>query len=69
MDTRPYRSDEWMPDGPNKTMLGPEQKQDFIDWLHKVNQTATFKFISTSVPFTSLWGKPDGHLGASFGCH
>jgi len=25
------------------------------EWLGKVNQTATFKFIVTSVPFTSLW--------------
>lgn len=36
LDTRPHRSNEWLEDNENKTMLGPEQKADFIAWLHKV---------------------------------
>jgi alkaline phosphatase D len=36
-------------------MLGDTQLSALYEWLGKVNQTATFKFIITSVPFTSLW--------------
>jgi len=37
-------------------MLGEDQLTRLLDWLGKANNTATFKFIVTSVPFTSLWG-------------
>ncbi|KAJ8515524.1 hypothetical protein ONZ45_g7080 [Pleurotus djamor] len=55
MDTRRYRS------GVNDTvetptMLGEKQLTELFAWLGRVNSTATFKFIVTSVPFTSLWG-------------
>ncbi|KAI0315543.1 PhoD-like phosphatase-domain-containing protein [Amylostereum chailletii] len=55
MDTRRYRSGV---DDPieERTMLGDEQLSALYGWLGKVNNTATFKFIVTSVPFTSLWG-------------
>ncbi|KAH8983668.1 PhoD-like phosphatase-domain-containing protein [Lactarius hatsudake] len=56
MDTRRHRSSPF--DGEaaaTRTMLGDTQLSALYEWLGKVNQTATFKFIVTSVPFTSLW--------------
>ncbi|EPQ58515.1 hypothetical protein GLOTRDRAFT_91906 [Gloeophyllum trabeum ATCC 11539] len=55
MDTRRYRSDINSEDVESRTMLGDQQLAALYDWLGKVNSTATFKFIVTSVPFTSLW--------------
>ncbi|PPQ90134.1 hypothetical protein CVT25_012303 [Psilocybe cyanescens] len=67
MDTRRYRSppaaittatatatstDE--PE-PYRTMLGDSQLTALYAWLHRVNTTHPFKFIVSSVPFTSLW--------------
>ena len=40
------------------TILGEEQRDALFSWLAQVNHTATFKFIASSVPFTSLWGGP-----------
>ncbi|THV08076.1 Metallo-dependent phosphatase [Dendrothele bispora CBS 962.96] len=55
MDTRKYRSSQsTAPE--ERTMLGDEQLGELYDWLSRVNSTATFKFIVSSVPFTSLWG-------------
>ncbi|GBE82560.1 hypothetical protein SCP_0409440 [Sparassis crispa] len=56
MDTRRYRSGLDIEDPASRTMLGDRQLAALYDWLGKVNNTATFKFIVTSVPFTSLWG-------------
>jgi alkaline phosphatase D len=56
MDTRRYRSDVFNEDLTSRTMLGDQQLAAFYDWLGKVNTTATFKFVVSSVPFTSLWG-------------
>ncbi|KAG6813101.1 hypothetical protein H0H92_013955 [Tricholoma furcatifolium] len=53
MDTRRYR--EAMGTS-NRTMLGSTQLTSLYEWLSRVNATATFKFVVTSVPFTSLWG-------------
>ncbi|KAI0057090.1 hypothetical protein BV25DRAFT_1812930 [Artomyces pyxidatus] len=55
MDTRRYRSDALTEEVATRTMLGEAQLTALYEWLGKVNQTATFKFIVTSVPFTSLW--------------
>ncbi|RPD59100.1 Metallo-dependent phosphatase [Lentinus tigrinus ALCF2SS1-7] len=55
MDTRRYRSDISVGDPTTHTMLGDQQLAALYNWLGKVNQTAVFKFIVTSVPFTSLW--------------
>ncbi|KAI0956901.1 hypothetical protein AcW1_005469 [Taiwanofungus camphoratus] len=55
MDTRRYRSVVAVTDEASRTMLGEKQLAALYDWLGKVNNTATFKFIVTSVPFTSLW--------------
>ncbi|TDL25073.1 hypothetical protein BD410DRAFT_785858 [Rickenella mellea] len=56
MDTRRYRSNITDSSAESHTMLGEMQITAFHTWLSEVNQTATFKFIITSVPFTSLWG-------------
>lgn len=53
--------DESLPPKP-LTMLGDQQLTALYSWLGKVNQTSTFKFIVSSVPFTSLWRGVDGHL-------
>ncbi|EMD34490.1 hypothetical protein CERSUDRAFT_141018 [Gelatoporia subvermispora B] len=55
MDTRRYRSDVFTEDVTTRTMLGDKQLATLYDWLSKVNNTATFKFLVSSVPFTSLW--------------
>jgi alkaline phosphatase D len=58
LDARRFRSDQEMPDGPGKTMLGAAQKA----WLKERLKASVspFKFILTSVPFhgTNLdsWG-------------
>jgi len=56
MDTRRYRSNVFDDDVHSRTMLGDQQLAAFYDWLGKVNSTATFKFVVSSVPFTALWG-------------
>lgn len=48
MDLRSYRSPDVMPDGPQKTMLGSEQKADVKEWLS--SSRATFKILLSSVP-------------------
>ncbi len=47
LDTRQYRSDNKLPDGPQKTMLGPEQ----LAWLKEglKRSDATWKFIVSTV--------------------
>ncbi|TIC74686.1 Metallo-dependent phosphatase [Wallemia mellicola] len=62
LDTRAHRSANQEDDGPEKTMLGETQKIALLEWLSEVNNTATFKFISSSVPLTQLWKGVDGHL-------
>lgn len=52
-DTRVYRSDNSIPDGEEKTMLGPEQLSDLEEWLGKEN--GKWKVFVTSVPFTRNW--------------
>ncbi len=47
LDTRSHRSPDLSPDGPDKTMLGAEQKQDLENWL--LTSTARFKLIDSSV--------------------
>ena len=62
LDTRAHRSANDMEDGPEKTMLGETQKIALLEWLSEVNHTATFKFVSSSVPLTQLWKGVDGHI-------
>ncbi|SJL00135.1 uncharacterized protein ARMOST_03447 [Armillaria ostoyae] len=55
MDTRRYRSSA-IDDLSARGMLGEAQLAAFYDWLSRANETAAFKFVVTSVPFTTLWG-------------
>jgi alkaline phosphatase D len=52
LDTRKHRTG---PDVEEPSMLGGVQLAAFNQWLARVNNTAVFKFVATSVPFTSLW--------------
>ena len=58
VDTRRFRSVQGMADGPEKTMLGTQQKKWFLDTLKR--SKATFKIVATSVPFhggsQDAWG-------------
>ncbi|KAM0788353.1 hypothetical protein ACM66B_001494 [Microbotryomycetes sp. NB124-2] len=54
-DTRSYRSRDAAEDDDNKTMLGLKQKEAFFDWLSRVNNTVTWKFVASSVPMMTLW--------------
>ena len=58
VDTRRFRSVQGMADGPEKTMLGSQQKRWFLDTLKR--SKATFKIVATSVPFhggsQDAWG-------------
>ncbi len=47
IDDRTFRSPGEKPDGPDKTMLGAEQKQDLETWL--LTSNARFKFIVSDV--------------------
>ncbi|KAE8267815.1 hypothetical protein A4X09_0g4543 [Tilletia walkeri] len=58
LDTRKLRSPASEPDNEAKSMLGEYQKDALMRWLGAVNQTATFKFLISSVPFNTLWGGP-----------
>ncbi|KAJ6606665.1 PhoD-like phosphatase-domain-containing protein [Mycena vulgaris] len=55
LDTRRYRTPA-TEDVPTATMLGETQLAALHSWLAHANGTASFKFIVSSVPFTSLWG-------------
>ncbi|SGY16853.1 BQ5605_C012g07010 [Microbotryum silenes-dioicae] len=54
-DTRRYRSKNSAIDDEHKTMLGQKQRESFEKWLKEVNNTVTWKFVASSVPFNSLW--------------
>ncbi len=58
VDTRRFRSVQAMVDGPEKTMLGTQQKKWFLETLKR--SKATFKIVATSVPFhggsQDAWG-------------
>ncbi|KZV61881.1 hypothetical protein PENSPDRAFT_642904 [Peniophora sp. CONT] len=54
LDTRRYRSGVDV-EPEERSMLGDAQLASLYEWLAKSNQTSTFKFIVSSVPFTSLW--------------
>jgi alkaline phosphatase D len=53
VDTRQFRSDDSIGrDNATKTMLGSEQLNMLKEWLNVVKDSAKFKFIASSVPFT-----------------
>ncbi|KAG4264764.1 hypothetical protein FPRO03_00048 [Fusarium proliferatum] len=56
LDTRRYRSDNAMVDGPEKTMLGATQLAALKEWL---TAESDWKVVVSSVPFTRNWRGPD----------
>ncbi|OBS23122.1 hypothetical protein FPOA_03681 [Fusarium poae] len=56
LDTRRYRSHNAMADGPEKTMLGAEQRAALTKWLQTESD---WKVVVSSVPFTRNWRGPD----------
>ena len=54
-DTRTYRSPDGAEDDEDKTMLGLRQREVFLNWAARVNNTVTWKFVVSSVPLMSLW--------------
>lgn len=66
MDTRRFRSSPRDPDLSFRTMLGHEQWMALHEWLGVVNGTSSFKFVVSSVPFTSLWAYDGGDTWAAY---
>ncbi|HEU4369588.1 MAG TPA: alkaline phosphatase D family protein [Methylomirabilota bacterium] len=57
LDTRQYRSDNSLPDGPVKTMLGAAQRRWLLEAVPA--STATWKVVVSSVPLAIPTGRPD----------
>ncbi|KAH8652515.1 PhoD-like phosphatase [Xylariales sp. PMI_506] len=57
LDTRSYRSKNSEPfESANKTMLGTEQLEDLLYWLHQPEPKGVkWKIIASSVPLTKNW--------------
>lgn len=59
IDSRTHRSPRGLPDGPGKSMLGAQQREDLINWLLKDDgaghEEVQWKIIVSSVPFTKNW--------------
>ncbi|KAF8432840.1 PhoD-like phosphatase-domain-containing protein [Terfezia claveryi] len=66
MDSRRYRSNNWAPDGPEKTMLGEPQKSDLLRWLNKDEPGIHWKILVSSVPFTKNWRYNDEDTWAGY---
>ena len=56
LDTRQYRSSNWAPDGPDKTMLGAAQRRWLVDGV--TASTAVWKVVVSSVPLSLPKGWP-----------
>lgn len=57
LDTRQYRDDNGLPDGPEKTMLGAEQREWLKDGLE--TSDATFALVASSTSLSSPSSDPD----------
>ncbi|KAH0445053.1 alkaline phosphatase family protein [Colletotrichum camelliae] len=57
LDTRSYRSTNSLPfDHPEKTMLGAQQLEDFLDWLNRPEPKGVkWKIVASSIPLTKNW--------------
>ncbi|KAK5993582.1 hypothetical protein PT974_07016 [Cladobotryum mycophilum] len=57
LDTRSLRSSNSLPfEESEKTMLGPEQLEDFLAWLARPEPNGVrWKIVASSVPFTKNW--------------
>jgi alkaline phosphatase D len=65
-DLRRYRSANEAVDDEEKSILGETQKHVFLDWLADANNTATFKFVVSSVPFQGCYSGPNGKYDSEF---
>ena len=63
LDTRQYRSDNHLPDGPNKTMLGAAQRRWLLEAVPA--STATWKVVVSSVTLSVPTGRPERRDGWS----
>lgn len=63
LDTRQYRSDNALPDGPDKTMLGAAQRRWLLDAVSA--STAVWKVVVSSVTLSVPSGRPDRRDGWS----
>ena len=63
LDTRQYRSDNTLLDGPGKTMLGTGQRRWLLDALPA--STATWKVLVSSSPLSVPTGRPERRDGWS----
>jgi alkaline phosphatase D len=63
LDTRQYRSDNRLPDGPTKTMLGAEQRRWLLESVPA--STATWKVVVSSVTLSVPSGRPERRDGWS----
>jgi alkaline phosphatase D len=57
LDTRQYRTDNGVADGPGKTMLGSAQRRWLLDGV--TSSTATWKVVVSSVPLALATGRPE----------
>ena len=57
LDTRQYRTDNSVADGPGKTMLGSAQRRWLVDGV--TASTATWKVVVSSVPLALPTGRPE----------
>lgn len=55
LDTRTHRSSNSAPDGPGKSILGEQQRQDLLNWLSGPASESQWKIIVSSVPLTKNW--------------
>jgi alkaline phosphatase D len=58
LDARRYRSENWRPDRPGKTMLGPAQRQWLVEGL--AGSSATWKVVVSTVSLSIAKGWPFG---------
>jgi alkaline phosphatase D len=63
LDTRQYRSNNHLPDGPNKTMLGAAQRRWLLEAVPA--STATWKVVVSSVTLSVPTGRPERRDGWS----
>ena len=68
VEGREFRSDNWVPDGPRKTIWGPDQTAWFIETVRLSD--ATFKVLVSPTPVVGPdreTGKNDNHANQAFG--
>jgi len=67
VEGREFRSDNWVPDGPEKTILGKEQKEWFMETIRQSD--ASFKVLLSPTPVIGpdrSMGKNDNHSNKAF---